>query len=87
MKNPVELKPTKKLQKESKEEAFHRIMDRHFKQLANRYRLMRKTLNSHRPSQVDADLLSTAVSDLSEKFINVVKSRMEDEAEIQSIWQ
>jgi hypothetical protein len=66
---------------ETKEQAFKRIMNHHVKALANRYRIMRKTANSHRPCQNDVELICIAVENLSTKFISVLKARVQEESD------
>jgi hypothetical protein len=66
---------------ETKEQAFKRIMNYHVKALANRYRIMRKTANSHRPCQNDVELICIAVENLSTKFISVLKARVQEESD------
>jgi hypothetical protein len=66
---------------ETKEQAFHRIMNRHLKSLSERYRMMRRTANSYRPCQNDAELICIAVNDLSAKFTSVIKARVQEETD------
>jgi hypothetical protein len=79
----IESKPV-----ETKEQAFHRRMDAHYKVLQNRFRMMRKTLNGARPSNSDADLLCLAVEAETAKFVAIVRSRIqEEESGVKSVWQ
>jgi hypothetical protein len=80
--NPALKQPEVKIKSlETKEQAFKRIMNHHVRSLANRYRIMRKTANSHRPCQNDVELICIAVENLSTKFISVLKARVQEESD------
>jgi hypothetical protein len=80
--NPALKQPKVKTKSlETKEQAFKRIMNHHVRALANRYRIMRKTANSHRPCQNDVELICIAVENLSTKFISVLKARVQEESD------
>jgi hypothetical protein len=77
--------------KETKEQLFHRLMDRHLygpSGLKNRYRLMRKTINARKITKNEADLIQIAVQSEFEKFAQILKSRVEEDQEGGgSIWR